>query len=114
MPCIQFKTNKKLTDEQKQQLPILLSAKTAELVGKPEMYVMAIVEDNLPMSMSATADPTAYIEFKSINLPEDETKRISASLCQLIHEQLSIDSKRTYIEFSNAQRHLWGWNEGTF
>lgn len=114
MPCIKVKTSQNLKSELKQQLILALSGKTAELLAKPEKYVMVIVEDNITMSMSATADPAAYVEFKSINLPEDNTRQLSAAICKQLHEQLNIENERIYIEFSNAQRHLWGWNESTF
>jgi len=32
----------------------------------------------------------------------------------LIKQQLGIDESRVYIEFSNPERHMWGWNGATF
>ena len=59
-------------------------------------------------------NPAAYLELKSINLPESETAQISSALCELVSDQLGIDKNRIYIEFSNAERHMWGWNGATF
>jgi len=114
MPCLIIKTNQSLTQQEKTDCCLSASAKTAQLLGKPESYVMTMLEDQLIMTMSGTTEPTAYLELKSINLPEDQTKELSSSLCQYISSLLKVDANRIYIEFSNAQRHLWGWDGGTF
>ncbi|MCU7855695.1 MAG: hypothetical protein KZQ79_08400, partial [Candidatus Thiodiazotropha sp. (ex Lucinoma borealis)] len=46
--------------------------------------------------------------------PTQKTTEFSQILCDLIQQQLHIPKQRIYIEFSNAERHLWGWNAGTF
>lgn len=114
MPCIQIKTNQSLTKDTQLDCCHSISAKTAALLAKPESYVMVILETEVSMTMSGTIDAAAYVELKSINLPEEQTSELSAELCQLISTQLKVDSKRIYIEFSNAQRHLWGWDGKTF
>ncbi|MCW4293115.1 MAG: phenylpyruvate tautomerase MIF-related protein [Candidatus Thiodiazotropha taylori] len=51
---------------------------------------------------------------KSIGLPVDRTGDFSKLLCLLMQKQLQISEERVYIEFSSAERHLWGWNSATF
>jgi phenylpyruvate tautomerase PptA (4-oxalocrotonate tautomerase family) len=58
--------------------------------------------------------PLAYLELKSIGLPADRTKALSAELCRLISTELEISPDRVYIEFHNAPRNMWGWNGSTF
>ncbi len=114
MPCIKIMTNKTIKSELKQHLLSSLSMLTAELLSKPEQYVMVLIEDNISMSMSATTETAAYVEFKSINLPENKTQLLSAAICNHLSAKLDIAGERIYIEFCNAERHLWGWNESTF
>jgi len=114
MPCLIIKINQSLSEQDKKDFGLSASAKTAEILGKPESYVMTLVEDNISMTMSGSLEPAAYIELKSINLPEQQTMELSSSLCQHIGESLAIPANRIYIEFSNAQRHLWGWDGRTF
>lgn len=114
MPCIILKTNQSLSKEQQLDYCHSFSEKTAQLLGKPESYVMTLLETQVSMTMSGTTEPAAYIELKSINLPEDKTAELSSALCQHISTLLDINPKRIYIEFSNAQRHLWGWDSKTF
>ncbi len=114
MPCLIIKTNQSLTDQQRLDCCYSLSKKTADLLGKPEMYVMVIIETQVKMTFSGNTEPTAYLELKSINLPEDTTSDLSRELCQQVGKLLEIVPSRIYIEFSNAQRHLWGWDSRTF
>ncbi len=39
---------------------------------------------------------------------------MSQDFCQEIESTLGVSSDRIYIEFNDAQRHLWGWNGSTF
>lgn len=114
MPCIIIKTNQSLPKEKQINCCQSISLKTSALLGKPESYVMTLLEEQISMTMSGTTEPAAYIELKSINLPEDQTTELSSQLCRHISELLKVKPKRIYIEFSNAQRHLWGWDGRTF
>ncbi len=112
MPLLKISTNR--TVEESEAVLRATSAAAAEMLGKPERYVMVELHDGLPMSLAGSTEPLAYLELKSIGLPEDRTAEYSAALCRLIGEQLGIPAERIYIEFSNAPRHLWGWNGATF
>jgi phenylpyruvate tautomerase len=114
MPCLKIKTNQPLNEQEKAECCLSVSKKVSELLKKPESYVMVMLDDQVTMVMSGNSRPSAYLELKSINLPENETAILSNQLCLHIRKLLSIDSNRIYIEFSNAQRHLWGWDGKTF
>ena len=86
----------------------------AKIPGKPESYVMVNIEDKQTLVFAGNNLPAAYLELKSLGLPEAETTDLSSSLCAFINETLDIDTGRIYIEFSNAERHMWGWKGGTF
>ena len=91
-----------------------LSAAVAQMLGKPESYVMVQLHFNAHMLFAGSDDPLAYAELKSIALPHEHTTELSATLCNLIAAELSIPQNRIYIEFSDLQRHLFGWNGKTF
>ena len=112
MPLLSIKTNVRITD--RKSLASLASKTVASALGKAESYVMVSLDDEKLMMFAGTDDPAAYLELKSISLPESETRNFSSSLCQMINEQLNIEKDRIYIEFSNAERHMWGWNGTTF
>jgi hypothetical protein len=75
---------------------------------------MVYLECSADMLFSADERPLAYLELKSIGLPEDRAARFSESLCHLMEQHLGVPRERVYIEFSNASRNLWGWNGATF
>jgi phenylpyruvate tautomerase PptA (4-oxalocrotonate tautomerase family) len=90
------------------------SALVAEQLGKPERYVMTSVETNPAMQFAGEDTPLAYLELKSIGLPESVTADVSKALCELITSATGIAAERIYIEFTDAPRKMWGWNGGTF
>ena len=112
MPLLSIKTNCPVDD--KTNLALAASKQTAAALSKPESYVMVNVEDRQALVFAGSEQPAAYLELKSLGLPEAKTAEISASLCTFIHQQLGIEPARIYIEFSNAERHMWGWKGGTF
>ena len=114
MPLLKIQINQSLTDEQQVELLNEGSKLVAQELGKPEQYVMVIVEPAAPMMFAGSTEPTAYLELKSIGLPETKTQQLSSSLCQLIEEITGIDKARIYIEFADAARTMWGWSGRTF
>jgi phenylpyruvate tautomerase PptA (4-oxalocrotonate tautomerase family) len=112
MPYLKIQTNVKV--ENRNQLLTDATAFLSELLGKPAQYIMVVVEHKLEMLFSGTDEPLAFLELKSIGLPENETSILSARICDFIQETLSIPKDRIYIEFSNAERHMFGWNGKTF
>jgi phenylpyruvate tautomerase len=114
MPYLKIQTNEALAAEQTAALLPRASRLVAELLGKPERYVMVAMVADTPMLFAGGDAPAAYLELKSIGLPESLTGKLSAGLCSLMHEALGIDPERVYIEFHDAARAMWGWNGGTF
>ena len=114
MPLLHISTNQTIESSQASDLVKLASSSVADMLGKPEGYVMVRLEHNPHMLFAGSDAPLAYLELKSIGLPGDRTADFSSALCQLIGQQLKIPADRIYIEFSDAARHLWGWNGATF
>ncbi len=112
MPYLNIQTNIQVADE-----AVLLaqaSATVAEMLGKPESYVMVHIESDAGLIFSGSDAPAAYLQLKSLGLPENQTADYSATLCALLQQTLGIEAGRVYIEFSAPDRHMWGWNNGTF
>lgn len=92
-----------------------VSRELATRLGKPERYVMTLLNAALPMTFAADTSPCAYVEVKSIGgLAGDQPRRLSALLCELLERHLDLKPERVYISFEDAAAHLWGWNGGTF
>ena len=113
MPLLSIETNQEFSDKQDAFLQTA-SLTVAKLLEKPEQYVMVRLRHNLAMRFAGSDKPTALLELKSLGLPEENTREYSRALCELVENELGIPADRIYIEFSNPERHMWGWNEGTF
>lgn len=116
MPLIKVQTSvTNIEKSQGEKLLKTLSGKLSHHLGKPESYVMTALETNIPMTFGGTTEPVCYIEIKNLGqMSPQQTKSMSADFCQVIEEELKVAPNRTYIEFTDAQRHLWGWNKSTF
>jgi phenylpyruvate tautomerase len=114
MPLLKIQTNVPMDAEAQQALAVSASRAVADMLDKPERYVMVSVEGNPAMLFAGSDDPLAYLELKSIGLPCNKTGELSAALAALLGEHLGLSADRVYIEFADAPRNMWGWNGGTF
>ena len=112
MPVLSITTNSDFQDPA--EILARISAAVAGMLGKPESYVMLLLQRQPYMLFAGSDAPLAYAELKSITLPVERTAELSARLCELISTELGIPPERIYIEFSDLQRHLFGWNARTF
>ncbi len=114
MPYLKIQTNQPVDEDRRASLLAKASDAVAEALGKPERYVMVALEDSAPMLLAGSNAPLAYLELKSIGLPETRTAALSRVLCDLIQAEIGISQDRVYIEFADAPRKMWGWNGSTF
>jgi phenylpyruvate tautomerase len=114
MPTLRILTNAQVLLENRPGLLAQTSRTVAEMLGKPESYVMVILEDRRDMLFAGTGAPAAYLELKSLGLSETKTATYSRALCDLLATALGIPAERVYIEFTAPPTHLFGWNGGTF
>jgi phenylpyruvate tautomerase PptA (4-oxalocrotonate tautomerase family) len=114
MPTLIIQTNVEIPSERRKVILEAISASVAEQLGKPESYVMVVLRTNPDMIFGADDSPMAYLELKSLGLPEDRTSALSKTFCGLMDKHFGIPPRRTYIEFASPPRHLFGWNSGTF
>ena len=114
MPYLKIQTNVIIDDDARKQLLSRASQATAEALGKPENYVMVAIETSVPMLFAGSEAPLAFLELKSIGLPESRTKDISRALTGVMEDVLDVAQERVYIEFADASRSMWGWKGSTF
>ncbi len=112
MPVLKVQTNAVIEDREgfMQEATSLLSG----ILHKPAQYIMVIPESGTEMMFAGSREPAAWVELKSIGLPEEETAELSSAICSFLEKKLGVPQDRIYIEFSNAERHLFGWNGATF
>ena len=114
MPYLSVRTNRTINEGDQKSFLNKASALVASELGKPESYVMVAFSPPQPMIFAGSDDACAYLELKSIGLPDNKTSLLSHTLCGLVDSELKIPGDRTYIEFIDAPRNKWGWKGGTF
>jgi len=114
MPLLRIETNVSLDTSNAEALVAQASQAVAGGLGKPERYVMVTLQSDTPMAMAGTAEPAAFLDLRSIGLPDGKTEPLSKALCQLMESAIGIPPDRVYINFADVSRSNWGWNGGTF
>ncbi len=114
MPYFRVETNIELDRSKIDNLLSLASQKLAQELGKPERYVMVQLKSGEALMFDGNKEPAAYVELKSIGLPETQTQPLAQSICGFLQQELGIPPDRVYIEFIDIPRKFWGWNNSTF
>ncbi len=114
MPYVRIQTNTETDDSKREEMLREVSSEVARELGKSESYVMVAMSPRADMMFGGSNDACAFVELKSISLPHNKTTLLAKLVCDLMQKHLGVPPDRTYIEFSDAERSLWGWNSGTF
>ena len=111
MPFIQINTSSKsVLDVDLLQKEI--SKMIADLTGKPESYVMTMIQNNSQMTFAGSDEPCCFVKLKSIGSLSPSS--MSKSLCKLISSKTNIKIDRIYLEFNDVKASNWGFNSSTF
>jgi phenylpyruvate tautomerase PptA (4-oxalocrotonate tautomerase family) len=114
MPTLIIRTNAPVPEERGERLIKRASQTVATALAKPESYVMVILDPPAAMCFGGSTDALAFLELKSLGLPEDRTPELSATLCELVESELGVPKSRVYIEFASPPRHMFGFDGRTF
>lgn len=93
-----------------------LTALLARELGKPAEYVMVALAARAELSFAGdAAAPALYAELKNVGtLSPERVAALSRLLTAELAARLEVAPARIYIEFTNADGALWGWNGETF
>lgn len=92
-----------------------LSAELAQQLQKPEQYVMVSFQPLPAMLFGGSNEPACFAALKNIGtFTPDQTQKLSALLCKHLSQALGVAHDRIYLEFVNAEAHLWGYDGDTF
>ncbi|MBG0789211.1 MAG: hypothetical protein H0S80_01805 [Desulfovibrionaceae bacterium] len=112
MPFIKVETNVAVSDAS--ACTRRLSALAADMLGKPESYVLAVLEPEKHLLFGGSDDPAAYVTLDSFSPPEARTGEFSAAICAFMEGELKVPGNRVYIVFGVIERHLFSWGSRTF
>lgn len=115
MPCIQIKTNVKVTEETAAVVKEQLGQAIACLPGKSEDWLMITLEDACRIWFHGeTGRPMAIVEVKVLGdrIDSAASERMTEKVCALFQKELQVDPRDMYIRYLASPD--WGWNGGNF
>ena len=114
MPLLKLQTTVVLSAGRQESLLRDLSALVAQVIGKPEQYVMVTAETSA-MRMAGKAGDAEFVEVRSIGgLGGAVNRELSQKICQKLEQTLGISPERVYLNFAEIKAADWGWNGTTF
>lgn len=114
MPCLKLKLSIDLPATAKQALLRQASRQIADLLHKPEAYLMLVIETQQDLMMAASLEPAALAELYSIGgLDPDTNQRLSSALAGLL-APYGIAPERLYLMLFEVPASHFGWNATTF
>lgn len=114
MPYFAIQTNQDLNETARVDLVTSASAFVAELLDKPEAYVMVTLDTGISISFGASRNPAAYVVLRSIGLPTERCNEFAAKISQFIEAGLQVPKERVFIDFTDLHRDRFAWNGNTF
>lgn len=114
MPFIGTKVSTALSKEKEIKLKEKLGQAIEILPGKSERSLMLEFHDNCRMYFRGESSaPMAYVEVKILGTSTKEYfSRLSAAICKILEEELSIAPENVYIKYEEVTH--WGWNGSNF
>ena len=115
MPMIRIQTSIAVDEEKQDGLINALSSAVAELLGKPESYMMVILQPETIMMMSGTAEASALVEVRSVgSISEEESKNLSGKISEILGKTIGVGAGRIYLNFQGVPGTMWGFDGRTF
>lgn len=113
MPFINSKITVKLSEEKKEEIKSALG-KAIALINKPENFLMVGFEDSYDLYMGGSKlEKGAYVNVSLFGKASPEAyEKMTAEICKIYEEKLSIPSKSVYITYTEVDN--WGWNGRNF
>jgi phenylpyruvate tautomerase len=77
--------------------------------------VMTCLVPGLAMTFGGAPAPAAFVAVKNIGkMTPDDTRALSADICDRLAAALAVARDRIYLDFADAVDYQWGWNGETF
>jgi hypothetical protein len=114
MPYFSIETNQTIDPSSHGNLMKKASVFIAEMLGKPESYVMIDLKPQTFLIFGGSDEPAAFVRLKSIGLPKENCTEYSEKICGFVERELEVAPDRVFIDFKDLARELFGWNGKTF
>ena len=114
MPFFKIETNQEFDESTVRTLIEKSSQFISSIVGKPEQYVMVLIDHGKDMMFVGNTEPAAMVKLKSIGLPANKCNELASRICQFLNDEIDVKQDRVFIDFVDIDRNMFGWNGKTF
>ncbi|MEK7704649.1 MAG: phenylpyruvate tautomerase MIF-related protein [Myxococcota bacterium] len=115
MPLVRLQTSATLDDEQRRALAQRLSSATAWLLGKPESYLMVVIEPPATMLMGGEDAPAAYLDVRAVGtISAEQAGALSREYAKILVTALNIDPERIFTTYTGVPASHWAHGDKTF
>lgn len=114
MPYLSIFTNVRVADSSQSELLAAASRTVASQLGKPENYVMVSIAPAQRLAFAGSEEPAAFLELRSIRLPDAKRDSLCAELTNLIAEFCGVARDRIFLVMVDVDAKLWGHEGKTF
>lgn len=114
MPHISSNVSCPISAQQETELKARLGKAISILSGKSERWLMLSFHDNCRIYFAGeNSKPSAFVEVQVLGkINPNESSSLSAEICNIFEETLSISPDRIYIKYEEVEQ--WGFNGGNF
>ena len=114
MPYLSILTNARVADVRHSELLAAASRVVASQLSKPENYVMVSIAPGQRLALASNEEPAAFLELRSIGLPDAKRGSLSEGLTDLIAEFCGIARDRIFLVMVDVDAKLWSHDGKTF
>jgi phenylpyruvate tautomerase len=114
MPYLSILTNARVADVRHSELLAAASRVVASQLGKPEKYVMVSIASGQRLAFAGSEEPAAFLELRSIGLPDAKRGSLCLELTDLVAEFCGIVTNRIFLVMVDVDAKLWSHDGKTF
>jgi hypothetical protein len=115
MPLIRVQLSVAVDAKTEQSILKSLSSAVASALGKPESYMMAVLEPRAAILMGGRPEPAAFCEVRSVGtISGAQAKSLSTAVCEILAREAKLPGERIYLNLAGVPGALWGHDGGTF
>ncbi|MFP3155545.1 hypothetical protein LQZ18_14175 [Lachnospiraceae bacterium ZAX-1] len=114
MPFINVRVSTELNDSKQEALKAKIGRAISIIPGKSEDWLMVGIEDKYTLYFKGNQDgAVAFVDVKLYGTATaNDYAKMTAELCKIISEELSISADRVFISYQSTEN--WGWNGTNF
>ncbi|MBN2419852.1 MAG: hypothetical protein JXL81_10740 [Deltaproteobacteria bacterium] len=113
MPYFSIETNQNVEAADRSELMSKATGFLAEMLKKPVRAIMVTIKPGMPYMFSGTDDPTAFVQIKAVALEKGKCPEFSRQVCDFIENEISVPRDRIFIEFTDLDPSIFGFNGNT-